>query len=70
MLSKGVSILHDNACPHVACQTVALLQQFAWDIITYPLHTLDLEPSDYYLLPKLNAYLAGTHFINNKEVKN
>uniref|UniRef100_A0A8C5QT67 Histone-lysine N-methyltransferase SETMAR n=1 Tax=Leptobrachium leishanense TaxID=445787 RepID=A0A8C5QT67_9ANUR len=28
MLSKGVSILHDNARPHNARQTVALLQNF------------------------------------------
>jgi len=37
MLSKGVSILHDNARPHIARQTVALLQQFGWDIITHPI---------------------------------
>ena len=34
--TKGVCLLHDNARPHVARQTVALLDQFGWDIITHP----------------------------------
>ena len=36
MLSKGVSILHDNARPNAALQTVTLLQRFGWNIITHP----------------------------------
>ena len=35
MLTKGVSILHDNARPYVAYLTVDLLNQFGWDIITH-----------------------------------
>ncbi|CAK9810904.1 Histone-lysine N-methyltransferase SETMAR [Anthophora plagiata] len=69
MLSKGVRILHDNARPHVARTTVALLQQFGWDIITHPPYSPDLAPSDYHLFPKLNEHLAGTHISNNDEVK-
>ncbi|KZC13189.1 Histone-lysine N-methyltransferase SETMAR [Dufourea novaeangliae] len=69
MLSKGVSILHDNASPHVACTTVALLQQFGWDIITHPPYSPDLAPSDYHLFPKLKEHSAGTRFSNDVEVK-
>uniref|UniRef100_A0AAZ1X9I8 Histone-lysine N-methyltransferase SETMAR n=1 Tax=Oreochromis aureus TaxID=47969 RepID=A0AAZ1X9I8_OREAU len=50
MLSKGVSILHDTASPHVARQTVALLQNFGWNIITHPPYSPDFTPSDYHLL--------------------
>ena len=69
MLSKGVHILHDNARPHVARQTVALLQQFQWNIITHPPHSPDLAPSDYHLFPKLKEHLAGKRFRSDDEVK-
>ena len=36
LLSSGVVLLHDNARPHTAQQTTALLQQFRWDIIDNP----------------------------------
>uniref|UniRef100_A0A8C5MXC0 Histone-lysine N-methyltransferase SETMAR n=1 Tax=Leptobrachium leishanense TaxID=445787 RepID=A0A8C5MXC0_9ANUR len=57
MLRKGVSILH-NARPHVALQTVALLQNFGWNTITHPPYSPDLAPSDYHLFPKLKEYLS------------
>lgn len=69
MLSKGVSILHDNARPHVARQTVALLQNFGWNIITHPPYSPDLAPSDYHLFPKLKEHLAGRRFCSDEEVK-
>ncbi|XP_015438009.1 PREDICTED: histone-lysine N-methyltransferase SETMAR-like [Dufourea novaeangliae] len=69
MLSKGVSILYDNARPHVACTTVALLQQFGWEMITHPPYSPDLAPSDYHLFPKLKEHLTGTRFSNDDEVK-
>ena len=69
MLSKGVSILHDNARPHAARQTVAQLQQFGWNIITHPPYSPDLAPSDYHLFPKLKEHLSGKRFNNDDEVK-
>lgn len=69
MLSKGVSILHDNARSHVARQTVALLQNFGWNIITHPPYSPDLAPSDYHLFPKLKEHLAGRRFCSDEEVK-
>jgi histone-lysine N-methyltransferase SETMAR len=68
MLSKGVSILHDNAHPHTARQTVAQLQQFGWSIITHPPYSPDLAPSDYHLFPKLKEHLSGKRFNNDDEV--
>ncbi|CAK9803204.1 Histone-lysine N-methyltransferase SETMAR [Anthophora quadrimaculata] len=69
MLSKGVSILHDNARPHVAPTTVDLLQHFGWDIITHPPYSPDLAPNDYHLFTKLKENLAGMRFSNDDEVK-
>jgi histone-lysine N-methyltransferase SETMAR len=36
MLTKGVILLHDNARPHTAARTKALLQQFNWEIFEHP----------------------------------
>jgi histone-lysine N-methyltransferase SETMAR len=69
MLTKGVCLLHDNARPQVARQTVALLDQFGWDIITHPPYSPDLAPCDYHLFPKLKEHLAGRRFSDDDEVK-
>ncbi|CAK9818349.1 Histone-lysine N-methyltransferase SETMAR [Anthophora quadrimaculata] len=69
MLSKGVSILHDNARPYVARTTVDLLQQSGWDIITHPPYSPDLAPNDYHLFPKLKENLVGMRFNDDDEVK-
>jgi len=69
MLTKGLCLLHDNAHPHVARQTVALLDQFGWDIITHPPYSPDLAPYDYHLFPKLKEHLAGRRFSDDDEVK-
>ena len=68
MLTKGVCLLH-NARPHVARQTVALLDQFGWDIITHPPYTPDLATCDCHLFPKLKEHLAARRFSNNDKVK-
>ena len=36
LLSSGVVLLHDNASPHTARLTTALLQQFRWEIMDHP----------------------------------
>jgi histone-lysine N-methyltransferase SETMAR len=69
MLTKGVCLLHDNARPHITHQTVALLDQFGWDIITHPPYSPDLAPCDYHLFPKLKEHLAGRRFSDDDEVK-
>ena len=69
MLTKGVCLLHNNARPHVARQTVALLDQFGWDIITHPPYSPDLAPCDYHLFPKLKEHLSGRRFSDDDKVK-
>ena len=69
LLSSGVVLLHDNACPHTAWQTTALLQQFRCDIMDHPPYSLDLVPSDYHLFLHMKRFLAGKQFHSDAEVK-
>ncbi|GFX71282.1 histone-lysine N-methyltransferase SETMAR [Trichonephila clavipes] len=36
MLTNGVRFLHDNARPHTALVTKALLKQFKWEVLDHP----------------------------------
>jgi hypothetical protein len=69
MLTCGVCRLHDNARPHVARSTTELLDQFGWDAVAHPPHSLDLAPSDFRLFTKMKEGLAGELFTNDEEVK-
>lgn len=68
-LSRGIEFLHDNARPHTATPTLALLEKFKWKIVPHPPYSPDLAPSDYFLFPKLKSELAGEHFDNEEELK-
>jgi len=59
MLTNGVCLLHDNAWPHVAHDTKALLDQFGWDVISHPPYSQDLAPSDCHLFLNLKEHLGG-----------
>ena len=51
-LLLGIALLQDNARPHTAQHTQALLhKQFHWDIILHPPCSSDLAPSDFFLFP-------------------
>ena len=69
MLSKGVSILHDNARYHTARQTITLLQRFGWEITTHPPYSPDLACIDLHMFPKLKEHLYGMHFNDDNKVK-
>jgi histone-lysine N-methyltransferase SETMAR len=68
MLTKGVVLLHDNARPHTAARTKALLQQFNWEIFKHPPYSPDLAPSDYHLFTKMKVWLANQRFKTNEEL--
>jgi histone-lysine N-methyltransferase SETMAR len=57
MLTSGVVLLHENARPHSAARTRALLQQFNWELFVHPPYSLDLTPSDYNLFTFLKNWL-------------
>jgi hypothetical protein len=68
MLTKGVVLLHDNAHPHTAACTNALIKLFNWEISDHPPYSLDLAPSDYHLFTKMKVWVATQHFRSNKEL--
>jgi histone-lysine N-methyltransferase SETMAR len=65
MLSKA---LHNNAHPHTAACTNALIKLFNWGIFNHPPYSLDLVPSDYYLFTKMKVWLATQHFHSEEEL--
>lgn len=69
MLTKGVSLLHDNARPHVANSTKDLLNKFGWDTVTHPPYSPDMAPSDYHLFTHLKEHMSGKRFDDDDEVK-
>jgi histone-lysine N-methyltransferase SETMAR len=58
-------LLHDNARPHAAARTQAMLQEFGWEVFERP----DLAPIDFHLFPKLKEFLGGRRFKSDEEVK-
>jgi hypothetical protein len=49
-LTSGVMLLHDNARPHTAAHTQALLVHFNWELFDHSSYSPDPAPSDYRLL--------------------
>jgi histone-lysine N-methyltransferase SETMAR len=47
LLTYGVVLLHDNALPHAAARTQALLEHFNSELFDHPPYSPDLAPSDY-----------------------
>jgi histone-lysine N-methyltransferase SETMAR len=69
MLTRGVSLLHDNARPHTALVSQELLTSFVWDIVTHSPYSPDLAPSDYHFFTKLKEFFGGKRFSNDQEVE-
>jgi len=68
MLRKGIVLLHDNARPHTAAHTYALITLFNWEIFDHPPYSPDLAPSDYHLFSKMKVWLATQRFHTNEEL--
>jgi histone-lysine N-methyltransferase SETMAR len=56
MLTYSV-VPHDNACPHTAARTRALLEHFNWELFDHPPYSTDLAPSNYHLFTYLKNWL-------------
>ncbi|UYV76778.1 hypothetical protein LAZ67_14001999 [Cordylochernes scorpioides] len=69
LLSRKVSLVHDNARQHAARTTQTLLVNFKWEIFTHPSYSSDLAPSDFHLFPALKLHLGGKQFANDDEVQ-
>jgi transposase len=62
MLTSVVVLLHDNARPHTAARTRALLEHFDWELFDHTPYSPDLAPSDYHLFTYLNNWLTSQRF--------
>jgi histone-lysine N-methyltransferase SETMAR len=62
-------VLHENARPHAAARTQAMLQKFGWEVFEHPAYSPDLAPSDFHFFPKLKQFLGGRCFKSDEEVK-
>jgi histone-lysine N-methyltransferase SETMAR len=62
-------LLHDNARPHTARNTVAVLKELGWDLMLHPPYSPDLAPSDFHLFPRLKETLRGQRFGTFLELK-
>jgi hypothetical protein len=67
MLTSGV-VLHDNARPHTAPRSQALLDHFNWELFDHSPYCPDLGPSHYRLFTYLKNCLGSQRFNNNEEL--
>ena len=63
-------LLHDNARPHTAQQTVSKLQELGLEALRHPPYSPDLAPTDYYFFQNLDNFLAGKKFNTREAVQN
>ncbi|UYV70780.1 hypothetical protein LAZ67_8000576 [Cordylochernes scorpioides] len=69
MLIKGVRVHHDNAQPHTAHQTTALIEEFEWELVSHPPYSPDVAPTDFHFFRDLKKNLVGTQFQDDNELK-
>jgi hypothetical protein len=70
MLTCCVVLLHDNARPHTAARTRALLEYFNWELFDHPPYGPHPTPSDNYLFTCLKNWLGSQHFNNDARCRN
>jgi histone-lysine N-methyltransferase SETMAR len=66
MLTYSAVLLHDNARPHTAVRTRALLEPFNWELFYYHSYSPDLASSDYHLFTYPKNWLGSQRFENNE----
>jgi len=66
---KRVAFLQDNARPHTAKTTMETLHKLKWNLLTHPLYSPDLAPSDFYLFGRLKSDLQGMRFADDAVIQ-
>ena len=59
---KHVRLLHDNAPAHTSAIVTAFLKKEKVTVLPHPPYSQDLAPCDFFLFPKLKAFLAGRKY--------
>ena len=65
-LAADVLLLHDNAPVHKSRVAQAAIRECKFEQLNHPPYSLDLAPSDYYLLQNLKSHLRGMRFRDNE----
>jgi transposase len=60
-------IFHDNARPHTAACTRALLEHCNWELFDHPPYSPDLTKSDYNLFIYLKNWFQSQRFSNSEK---
>lgn len=67
---KGPILLHDNARPHVAQQTLQKLNELGYESLPHPPYSPDLSPTDYHFFKHLDNFLQEKCFKKQDDAKN
>ena len=59
---KHLRLLHDNGPAHKAHPVTEVLESETVTVLPQPSFSLDLDPCDYFLFPKLRYHLSGKRF--------
>jgi len=65
-----IILLHDNARPHVAALVKTYLETLKWEVLSHPLYSPDIAPSDYHLFRSMTHSLSEQHFTSYEDTKN
>jgi transposase len=66
VLSKRVLLIHDNARPHAAADTVDTLHALKFEVLEHPPYSPDLAPSDFHLFGHMKEHLRGQKFADDE----
>ena len=66
---KGVILLHDNARPHDAKQTLLKIGELKFETLLHPAYSPDLSPTDFHFFKHLDHFLSGKNYRDEEQVK-
>ena len=67
-LTRGVLLLQDNALGHMSQVAMTAATECGFEILLHPPYSPDMDPSDFYLFPKLRSHLHGSQYESNEGV--